>query len=73
LKVDFQGSRFTSDGGLFLVRGSDERLGLGDLMVQHLADSRRGRNTLVALADLSRQFIYSRVAGAGKVSVKYIE
>ncbi len=26
LKVDFQGSRFTSDGGLILVRELDERL-----------------------------------------------
>jgi len=25
LKVDFQGSRITSDGGLILVRGLDER------------------------------------------------
>ncbi|MBM3773537.1 MAG: hypothetical protein FJW37_00045 [Acidobacteria bacterium] len=27
LKVDFQGSRITSDGGLILVRELDERLG----------------------------------------------
>ena len=27
LKVDFQGSRVTSDGGLILIRESDERLG----------------------------------------------
>ena len=27
LKVDFQGSRVTSDGGLILVRELDERLG----------------------------------------------
>ena len=30
LKVDFQGSRVTSDGGLILVRELDERLGLGE-------------------------------------------
>jgi len=28
LKVDFQGARVTSDGGLILVRELDERLGL---------------------------------------------
>ena len=30
LKVDFQGSRVTSDGGLILVRELDERLGFGE-------------------------------------------
>jgi hypothetical protein len=32
LKVFFQGSRVTSDGGLILVRELDERLGLSELM-----------------------------------------
>jgi len=32
LKVDFQGSRVTSDGGLILVRELDERLGFGELI-----------------------------------------
>jgi hypothetical protein len=63
LKVDFQGSRVTSDGGLVLVRELDERLGLGDLIAEHLSDSRRGRNTQLPLADLFRQSVYSRVAG----------
>ena len=43
LKVDFQGSRVTSDGGLILVRELDERWGLGDLIAHYLTDSRRGR------------------------------
>ena len=42
LKVDFQGSRVTSDGGLILVRELDERLGLGKLIEEHLSDSRQG-------------------------------
>ena len=62
-KVDFQGSRVTSDGGLILVRELDERLGLGDLIRQHLTDSRRGKNTQLPLADLLRQSVYSRIAG----------
>ena len=40
LKVDFQGSRVTSDGGLILVRELDERLGFSDLVARHLTDSR---------------------------------
>src|SRR5450756_1416191 len=63
LKVDFQGSRVTSDGGLILVRELDERLGFGDLMARHLTDSRRGKNTQLPMADLLRQSVYSRLAG----------
>jgi hypothetical protein len=63
LKVDFQGSRVTSDGGLILVRELDERLGFGELIEEHLTDSRRGKNTQFPLSDLFRQSVYSRLAG----------
>lgn len=63
LKIDFQGSRVTSDGGLILVRELDERLGLGDLIAEHLSDARRGKNTQLPLAGLFRQSVYSRMAG----------
>jgi hypothetical protein len=63
LKVDFQGSRVTSDGGLVLVRELDERLRLSELVDRHLSDSRRGKNIQLPLADLLRQSIYSRLAG----------
>ena len=63
LKVDFQGSRVTSDGGLLLVRELDERLGLSLLMAEHLTEDRRGKNTQLPLPDLLRQSIYSRLAG----------
>jgi hypothetical protein len=43
LKIDFQGSRVTSDAGLILVRELDERLGFGELIEEHLTDSRRGK------------------------------
>ena len=62
LRVAFQGSRVTSNGGLILVRELDERLGFGELIEQHLIDS-RGKNTRLPLADLLRQSIYSRLAG----------
>ena len=62
LKVDFQGSRVTSNGGLLLVRELDERLGLSELIAEHLTDS-RGKNTQLPMADLLRQAVYSRMAG----------
>jgi len=62
LKVAFQGSRITSDGGLILVREMDERLGLSELIPQHLTDH-RGPNRRLPLADLFRQSVYSRLAG----------
>ena len=62
LKVDFRGSRVTSDGGLVLVRELDERLGFGELIARQLADS-RSKNTQLPLADLLRQSVYSRLAG----------
>jgi hypothetical protein len=62
LKVDFQGSGVTSDGGLILIRELDERLGLGELIEQHLTDS-RAKNARLPFADLLRQSVYSRLAG----------
>jgi hypothetical protein len=52
------------------VRELDERLGFGDLVAQHLTDSRKGKNTQLPLADLLRQSIYSRIAGYEDVLVK---
>jgi Transposase DDE domain group 1 len=63
LRVEFQGARVTSDGGLILVRELDERLGLSALMERNLSDSRRSKNVQFPLSDLLRQSIYSRPAG----------
>ena len=63
LRIDFQGSRVTSDGGLLLVRELDERLGLSALISKNMMDDRRGKNTQLTLPDLLRQSIYSRLAG----------
>jgi hypothetical protein len=68
LKVDFQGSRVTSDSGLLLVRELDERLGLSALIAENIMDNRRGKNTQLSLPDLLRQSIYSRLAGCEDVN-----
>ena len=62
LRVGFQGSRVTSNGGLILVRELDERLGFGELIEEHLTDS-RANNSRFSFADLLRQSVYSRLAG----------
>jgi Transposase DDE domain group 1 len=59
LRVEFQGLRVISNGGLVLIRDLDERLGLAGLIQKHLMDSRTGRNTQFPLADLSWQSVYS--------------
>jgi hypothetical protein len=50
VKIDFQGSRVTSDGGPILVRELDERLGFGELIRLHLTDSRFPAERLKAYA-----------------------
>jgi hypothetical protein len=62
LRVGFQGSKVTSNGGLILVRELDERLGFSELIEQHLTDS-RANNARFSFADLLRQSVYSRLAG----------
>jgi len=62
LRIEFQGSRVTSDGSLLLVRELDERLGFSNLIAQHITDP-RGKNTQFPLTDLVRQSIYRRLAG----------
>ena len=54
----------TSDAGLVLVREFDECLGLAKFIAEHLGDSRLGLNTQFGLADLLRQPVYGRLAGA---------
>jgi hypothetical protein len=67
VRVDFQGSRVTSDGGLILIRESDERLGLEKHIEEQLSDPRQGLNKQFTLADLLRKSVYSRLAGQAGV------
>ncbi len=62
LRVDFQGARVTSDGGLILARELDQRLGFAELIERHLADA-RGKNTQRPPADLVRQKLLWLEAG----------
>ena len=63
LKLKFLGSQVTTDAGLLADRELDEALGLTEMSVDNLQDSRLGHNKQHGLVPLLRQSIYSRLAG----------
>ena len=63
LKLEFHGTKVTSDAGPLAYRELDEALGLTRMIQSDFCDTRRGKNTQHGFAALLRQSIYSRLGG----------
>ena len=63
LKVEFHGSRITSDAGLLAYRELDDALGLTGMVGDGLVDARTGKISQHAMTGLFRQSVFGRLGG----------
>lgn len=68
VRLEFHGSKISSDVGLLLFRELDEVLGLHDIAGSVLSDTRTGHNRLHSLVGLLRQSVFGRLAGYDDVN-----
>ena len=63
VRLEFHGSKISSDGGLLLYRELDEAFGRFDKTVRFLRDTRKGKSGVYTLMGLLRQSVFGRLAG----------
>ena len=63
LKLEFHGSKITSDAGLLPFRELDDALGLSEIAGEHLVDPRTGKNGQHGMTGLFRQSTFGRLGG----------
>lgn len=63
IRLEFHGSKISSDGGLLLYRELDGALGLFDKTVRFLRETPKVRNSVHTLLGLLRQSVFGRLAG----------
>jgi len=68
LKLEFHGSRITTDAGLLAYRELDDALGLTDMVDDKLVDPRTGKNGQHAMTGLFRQSVFGRLGGCEDVN-----
>ena len=68
LKLEFHGSKVTSDAGLLPYRELDDALGLGDMAGDVFTDTRRGKNGRHGLVGQFRQSVFGRLGGYDDVN-----
>ena len=63
LKLEFHGSKVTSDAGLLPYRELDDAVGLTKIAGDALMDTRRGKNGRHGLVGQFRQSVFGRLGG----------
>ena len=63
LKLEFHGSKITSDGGLLAYRELDDALGLTEVAGTIFQDSRTGKNGWHGMTGQFRQSVFARLGG----------